>query len=47
MKELRINLILKDYEKFFLKPDETISKMNDRFTDSVNNLKALGQNISE
>ena len=43
MKESKINLLVHNYELFFIKDNETIVEMIIRFTDIVNGLEALGK----
>ena len=47
VKESKINLLWREYELFFMKPVETISSMNSRFSKIVNSLKNLGNEITE
>ena len=43
MKETKIGMLTHEYELFSMKPEETITKMYNRFTTIVNNLKGLGK----
>ena len=43
VKETRIGMLIHSYELFKMKFDESISKMFNRFTDIINNLKYLGK----
>ena len=43
----KINLLVHDYELFFMKDNETIVEMITRFTDIVNGLKALRKTYKE
>ncbi|XP_043817085.1 uncharacterized protein LOC122724921 [Manihot esculenta] len=47
VKELKANLLVRDFELFEMKPGETIAKMSIRFTDLVNILKVLGKSFEE
>ena len=43
VKESKINLLVHNYELFFMKDNETIVEVITRFTDIVNGLEALGK----
>ena len=43
VKESKINLLVHNYELFFMKDNEPIVEMIIRFTDIVNGLEALGK----
>ena len=43
VKTSKINLLSQEFESFSMKPNESLSEMNTRFTLIVNNLKALGK----
>ena len=47
VKESKINLLVHNYELFSMKETETIVEMISRFTDIVNDLKALGKTYKE
>ena len=43
VKDLKVNILMHDFELFQMKPSETIGDMYTRFTDVVNGLRALGK----
>ncbi|XP_057998226.1 uncharacterized protein LOC131177272 [Hevea brasiliensis] len=47
VKESKANRLVREYELFEMKPEETISEMSTRFTDLVNVLKALEKEFTE
>ena len=47
MKESKINLLVHNYELFFMKENKTIIEMITRFADIVNGLEALGNTYKE
>ena len=47
VKESKINLLVHDYELFFMKDNETIVEMITRFIDIVNGLETLGKTYME
>ena len=47
VKESKINLLVHNYELFFMKYNKSIVEMINRFTDIVNGLKALGKTYKE
>ena len=47
VKELKINLLVHNYELFLMRENETIVEMITRFTNIVNDLEALGKTYKE
>uniref|UniRef100_A0A2C9W5D4 UBN2 domain-containing protein n=1 Tax=Manihot esculenta TaxID=3983 RepID=A0A2C9W5D4_MANES len=47
VKELKANLLVRDFELFEMKPGKNIAEMSTRFTNLVNLLKALGKSFKE
>ncbi|GMJ04091.1 hypothetical protein HRI_004078300 [Hibiscus trionum] len=47
VKETKIGILNLSYENFKIEPDETVSKMFDRFSTIVNGLKGFGEIIPE
>ena len=46
VKEIKINMLLYDYELFTMKDEESIPNMLDRFAEIANGLASLGKPIS-
>ncbi|GAV64424.1 zf-CCHC domain-containing protein/UBN2 domain-containing protein, partial [Cephalotus follicularis] len=44
VKEATINMLIREYEMFFIRENKNISSMYIRFTDIINSLKALDKN---
>ncbi|XP_072074150.1 uncharacterized protein [Arachis hypogaea] len=47
VRETRIDMLMKEYEMFSMKEDESIDQMFERFSIIINNLDAMGRNYSE
>ncbi|XP_072076806.1 uncharacterized protein [Arachis hypogaea] len=47
VRETRIDMLMKEYEMFSMKKDESIDQMFERFSIIINNLDAMGRNYSE
>ncbi|XP_057730096.1 uncharacterized protein LOC130945392 [Arachis stenosperma] len=47
IRETRIDMLMKEYEMFSMKEDESINQMFERFSIIINNLDAMGRNYSE
>ncbi|XP_016191848.1 protein CROWDED NUCLEI 4-like [Arachis ipaensis] len=47
VRETRIDMLMKEYEIFSMKEDESIDQMFERFSIIINNLDAMGRNYSE
>ncbi|GMJ03380.1 hypothetical protein HRI_004007200 [Hibiscus trionum] len=47
VKETKIGILNLSYENFKIEPDETVSKMFDRFSTIVNGIKGFGETIPE
>ncbi|XP_072077812.1 uncharacterized protein [Arachis hypogaea] len=47
VKETRIDMLMKEYEMFSMKKDESINQMFERFSIIINNLDAMGRNYSK
>ena len=47
VKDSKVRILVKDYEMFKMKPNESIVEMFTRFTDVVNGLEGLGNWVSE
>jgi hypothetical protein len=46
VKESKLNILVREYELFSMKPNETINEMNTRFTNFVNGLRSYGKEYS-
>ena len=47
VKDSKVRILLKEYEMFKMKPNESIVEMFTRFIDVVNGLEGLGRSVSE
>ncbi|XP_072082090.1 uncharacterized protein [Arachis hypogaea] len=47
VRETRIDILMKEYEMFSMKEDESIDQMFERFSIIINNLDAMGRSYSE
>ncbi|XP_072072112.1 uncharacterized protein [Arachis hypogaea] len=47
VRETRIDMLMKEYEMFSMKEDESIDQIFERFSIIINNLDAMGRNYSE
>ncbi|XP_057756290.1 uncharacterized protein LOC130975519 [Arachis stenosperma] len=47
VRETRIDMLMKEYEMFSMKEDESIDQMFERFSIIINNLDAMGRSYSE